>query len=238
MPKIDIIHPLLSHYPFVTAGFNIGLYSGPNGNNPIVPTQTFTGTAATYTFNFPTICPMQPAQLAAATASTAAQLAADFNTGMSSQIVAVTAALNNVNTNTLNTLASQLSTLSSQIAAESTTANGQITATLTQTSNQAMAVSNAVATLSTATTATLATVSSSVDAVSSTATANNGLITSLRTAIIAAATATPSGASGSQPMISSDDGSTLTVTSGNCMATDLCAATSFGNALKAAMAGL
>ena len=229
---IDIC--LTTHHIFCilpAAGFNIGLYAGPNGYMPLVRPQVFSGTAPSYTFTFPTICPMQPAQLAAATASTAAQLAADFNTGMSSQIVAVQAALNSVNTNTLNTLASQLSTLSSQIAAESTTANGQITATLAQTSTQAMAVSNAVATLSTATTQTLATVSASVDAVSSTASANNVLITNLRTAILAAATANPSGGSGGQPSISTD-GTVLTVSSGDCVAADLCSATSFATTLK------
>lgn len=204
---------------------------------PIVRPQVFSGTANSYTFNFPTICPMQPAQLAAATASTAAQLAADFNTGMSSQIVAVQAALNSVNANTLTLLSSQLAGLSSQIAAETTTANGQITATLAQTSTQAVAVSNAVATLSTATTQTLATVSTNVDAVSSTASANNALITNLRTAILAAATATPSGGSGGQPSISTD-GTVLTVSSGNCVANDLCSASSFANTLKSNLVSL
>ena len=74
-------------------------------------------------------------------------------------------------------------------------------------------------------------------AVSSTVTAISGnyaMITTLRTAIIAAANTGTNGGSGGAS-ITSDDGVTLTVTSGNCAATDLCTATSFANALKSTL---
>jgi hypothetical protein len=65
------------------------------------------GTAQTFTFS--NVCELQPAALAAATSSTAAQLAVDFGSGMSSSIVALLAELSAVSTSTLSTLTQQVS---------------------------------------------------------------------------------------------------------------------------------
>lgn len=215
-------------YGVVSAsGYTLGLYVGANGAYPILPPQRFT-TASTQSFSFANaVCALQPGALAAATASTATQLTADFGAGMSSSIVALQSALSSVNADTLTTLAQQVSTLSSQIAAESATANGQITSTLTQ-------LSSAVSTNA----AGLGSLSSTVVAVSSTASSNTALISALRFAIVTAAQAIPSGGAGGTPSISTSDGSTLTVSSGNCVANDVCGATSFANTLKATLNSL
>jgi hypothetical protein len=120
--------------------------------------------------------------------------------------------------------------LSSLVAAQTSTANGQVTSSLVQIASTLSQQSNAISTNAGA-----------IVTVTSTAASNTVMINALRNAIISAALVAPSGGSGqSYPSIAAGgpDGNTLSVDSGSCNVTDLCAATSFAATLKQTLLSL
>lgn len=235
------------------AGFTIGLYSGP-GTGPVFPVQTFPTNAASFTFTFPGSCPLQPTQIISSTTSTAASLstalaaqALQFSTDAYSTLQVEIGRLNASAlarlTNEITTLSNLVATETSQISSMVNTGVGAVMSTLTSTSSMASRTSNLVATLSTngaAQIGTNAALSSAISTAQSTADATSGLFTALRTAVIAAATNTPTLSAGgtmAAPALNSD-GSSISVTSGACFTNDVCGASYFAANLRTALSNL